>query len=62
MWVVIVSLIVSIMFILFLGILHVEKQIKAANALLIRAEERERQSKLRAEPAKSNATDLQDER
>ena len=43
-WVTIVTLIIFIMFALFLGILHVDKQIKKAEALVIRIEEKEKKN------------------
>jgi len=43
-WVTIVTLIIFIMFALFLGILYVDKQIKKAEMLIIRIEEKEKKS------------------
>ena len=43
-WVTIVTLIIFIMFALFLGILYVDKQIKKTEALVIRIEEKDKKS------------------
>ena len=43
-WVTIVTLIIFIMFALFLGILYVDKQIKKTEALVIRIEEKDKKN------------------
>lgn len=49
-WVTIVTLIIFIMFALFLGILHIDKQIKKTEAMLLRVENQDKKLRPKIEP------------
>lgn len=44
LWVIIVTLMIFIMFALFLSVLYVDKQVKKTEAMLIRLEEKEKKN------------------
>ena len=51
LWVIIVTLMIFIMFALFLSVLYVDKQVKKTEAMLIRLEEKEKKNaKPRVDP------------
>jgi len=51
-WVIIVTLLIFLLFMMSLGLVYLDKKIKKAEAILIRAEQVDKKSKQKTEPEK----------